>query len=330
MPASLYKVVPSELGLPVVISHKHPIILSLKVDKAKLDLTASPKTPYPIGFNLTALITPQIMYSSFTFVFGVAPANRVAYGTHVEKTSLASIPMELSLGHVRPKQLWTVSVIPKVPHEVIYHKSEARTFISRAKIAAAPTRDWLEDSQVIKTMAAPFKVEKRVGQKALGLGLHVELVSEDEWHNVPAWRTKTAKKEGLIAGLIEEFRNPGLQARELHVKLEADDETPTYGIDATFRYKWTADEENIADEDDSDESSASDESDSDHSDERYGLAHSGLFLRDTDTSLCRQLQLCLLGEQRVQVLALGLEVEQLPLQAQLGVQQLEHQRELEL
>lgn len=39
MPASLYKVVPSEMGLPIVISQKHPMILSLKVDNAKLDLT---------------------------------------------------------------------------------------------------------------------------------------------------------------------------------------------------------------------------------------------------------------------------------------------------
>lgn len=267
MPASLYKVVPTEMGLPVVISHKHPIVLSLKVDQAKLDLTASPKTAIPIGFNLTAQITPQVMYSSFTFMFGVAPANRVAYGTHVEKTSLASLPMEISIGHVRPKELWTLSIVPKVPHEVVLHKSEAKTFIARTKIAAAPTRDWLEDSKTIKTMAAPFRVEKRVGQKALGLGLHIELNSEDEWHRQPAWRSETAKKQGVIAALIEELRNPGLQARELHVTLEADEQTPTYGIDATFRYKWTADEENEADEDDSDESSATNESDSDESDE---------------------------------------------------------------
>ncbi|KAI1280670.1 Vitellogenin-5 [Halotydeus destructor] len=266
MPASLNKVVPSELGIPVIVAQKHPLILSLKVDSAKLDLTVHPKTPYPIGFNITAQLTPQVMYSSMTYVFGVSPAYRVAYGTHVEKTTVASLPMEITVGHIRPKNLWTVSLIPKVPHEVLYHNSEAKTFITRAKIASAPTRDWLEDSNTINTMAAPFKLEKQVGQDMLGLGLRVQLNSEDEWHNQPFWNSETAKQEGLVAALVEEIRNPGLQARELHVTLEADDETPTYGFDATFRYKWTADEENISDDDDSDESSQSDESDSDDSD----------------------------------------------------------------
>lgn len=267
MPASLYKVVPSEMGLPVVISHKHPIILSLKVDNAKLEIATHPRTPYPVGFNLTALLQPKIMYSSITFVFGVSPAYRVAYGTHVEKTTQVSLPIEIAVGHIRPKSLWTVSLTPDTPKEILYHKSEAKTFISRAKIASAPTRDWLEDSQTINTMPVPFQTEKKFGQDVLGLGLHIQLNSEDEWHNKPFWSTHTAKEHGIAAALVEVFRNPGLKPRELHVSLTPDDETPTHGIDLTFRYKWTADEENISDLDDSDESSASDESDSDESDE---------------------------------------------------------------
>jgi hypothetical protein len=266
MPGSFQKVVPSELGLPVVISHKHPIILSLKVDNLKLDLTAHPKTPKPIGFNITAQVTPQLIYSSLTYVFGLAPASRVAFGTHVEKTTQISLPIELSVGHVRPKNLWTVSAIPKIPHEVVYHKSEAKTFISRAKLATAPNRDWLENSQTISTQAVPFHAEKKIGQDLLGMGLRVELNSEDEWFHQSAWDSKTAHEHGIVAALVEVLRNPGLQARNLHVNLEADPKTPTYGFDATFRYKWTADEENINDIDDSDESSATDESDSDDSD----------------------------------------------------------------
>lgn len=267
MPASMYRVVPSQLGLPIVISHKHPIILSLKVDNAKLELTTHPRTPYPVGFNLTALIQPKIMYSSLTFVFGVSPAYRVAYGTHIEKTTQVTLPIEIAIGHVRPKSLWTISLTPDTPKEIVYHKCEAKTFISRAKIASAPTRDWLEDSHTINTMPAPFHVEKKMGHDLLGMGLRVQFNSEDEWHMKPFWSTETAKEHGMAAALVDLFRNPGLKPRELHVALTTDDETPTTGVDLTFRYKWTADEENISDLDDSDESSASDESDSDNSDE---------------------------------------------------------------
>ncbi len=267
MPSQLYKVVPSELGLPVVITHRHPVILSLKVENAKLQLETAPKAIYPTGANLTAQIHPSLYYSSYTFAFAVNPADRQAYGAHVEKTTQVTLPVEFSVGYVRPKNLLTWSVIPKVPNEVVYHNTESNTFIAKANIAGAPDRDWLQDSVVVKTMAVPFKYEKTVGQDLLGLGLRVQLNTENPWHEQPFYTSETAQKYGIVPALVEVWRNPGLVPRELHVQLEADREEPVSGYDFTLRYKWVAEDEEGADDDDSDESSASDESDSDDSDD---------------------------------------------------------------
>jgi hypothetical protein len=267
MPSQLYKVVPSELGLPVVITHRHPVILSLKVENAKLQLETAPKTIYPTGANLTAQIHPSLYYSSYTFAFAVNPADRQAYGAHVEKTTQVTLPVEFSVGYVRPKNLLTWSVIPKVPNEVVYHNTESNTFIAKANIAGAPDRDWLQDSVVVKTMAVPFKYEQTVGQDLLGLGLRVQLNTENPWHEQPFYTSETAQKYGIVPALVEVWRNPGLVPRELHVQLEADREEPVSGYDFTLRYKWVAEDEEGADDDDSDESSASDESDSDDSDD---------------------------------------------------------------
>jgi hypothetical protein len=267
MPSQLYKVVPSELGLPVVITHRHPVILSLKVENAKLQLETAPKAIYPTGANLTAQIHPSLYYSSYTFAFAVNPADRQAYGAHVEKTTQVTLPVEFSVGYVRPKNLLTWSVIPKVPNEVVYHNTESNTFIAKANIAGAPDRDWLQDSVVVKTMAVPFKYEQTVGQDLLGLGLRVQLNTENPWHEQPFYTSETAQKYGIVPALVEVWRNPGLVPRELHVQLEADREEPVSGYDFTLRYKWVAEDEEGADDDDSDESSASDESDSDDSDD---------------------------------------------------------------
>jgi hypothetical protein len=267
MPSQLYKVVPSELGLPIVITHRHPMILSLKVDNAKLSFETSPKTIYPTGVNVTAMVQPSFYYSSYSFMFAINPADRQSYGAHVEKSTQASMPMELSLGYVRPKNLFTFSYIPKVPQEIIYHKTQAKTFIAKANIAGAPDRDWLHDSEPIKTMPVPFQWEEKYGQETLGLGVRVQVNSENAWHDKPFYQSETAQKQGFIPAAVEAFRNPGLEARELHVQLEADQEQPTYGYDVTLKYKWVSDEEQGQDNDDSDESSASSESDSDESDE---------------------------------------------------------------
>jgi hypothetical protein len=267
MPSQLYKVVPSELGLPIVISHRHPMILSIKVDNAKLQFETSPKTIYPTGVNVTAQIQPSFFYSSYSFMFAVNPADRQSYGAHVEKSTQLTMPMEVSLGLVRPKNLVTFSYTPKVPQEIVYHKTQAKTFIAKASIAGAPDRNWLHDSEPIKTMPVPFQWEQSYGQESLGLGVKVQLNSEDSWHDKPFYLSETAQKQGLIPAAVEAFRNPGLEARELHVQLEADQDTPTYGLDLTLKYKWVSDEEQGQDDDDSDESSASGESDSDESDE---------------------------------------------------------------
>jgi hypothetical protein len=267
MPSQLYKVLPSELGLPVVVVHRHPTILSIKVEQAKLQIATAPKTVYPIGANLTALIQPSIFYSSYAFAFAVNPADRQAYGAHVEKTTQLTLPAEISIGYSRPKNLLTWSVIPKVPNEVVYHQTQSSTFIAKANIAGAPDRDWLQDSKEIKSMAVPFKHEKTIGQETLGLGLRVQLNTENPWAQEPLYSSETAKEHGIVAAAIEAWRNPGLAPRELHVQLESDAEEPITGYDFTARYKWIQDANEGKDNDDSDESSASSESDSDESDE---------------------------------------------------------------
>jgi hypothetical protein len=266
MPSQLYKVVPSELGLPVVITHRHPMILSLKVENAKLQLETAPKTIYPTGVNLTAQFQPSLYYSSYTFAFAINPADRQAYGTHVQKTTQVTFPVEFSIGYVRPKNLLTWSVIPRVSQEVVYHNTESNTFIAKANIAGAPDRDWLQDSQPIRTLAVPFKYENTVGQQLLGLGLRVQLNTENPWYEQPFYSSETAQQQGLVPALVEAWRNPGLTPRELHVQLESDRNEPVSGYDFTLRYKWVAEDSEGSDDDDSDESSASDESDSDESD----------------------------------------------------------------
>jgi hypothetical protein len=284
MPSQLYKVVPSEIGIPVVITHRHPLILSLKVDQAKLQLEVQPKTVYPIGANITAQFQPSIFYSSYVFAFAINTADRQAFGAHVEKTTHVTLPIEVSVGYSRPKNLLTWSVIPRVQNEIVYHQTQSHTFIAKANIAGAPDRDWLQDSQPIKTMAVPFKYQQTYGQELLGLGVRVEFNTENPWATQPIYSSQYSQQYGVIPALVDSWRNSDLSPRELHVQLESDRDEPITGYDFTLRYKWVSDEEESADYDDSDESSASDESDSDQSDESSDSKSSESNSSESDSS----------------------------------------------
>jgi len=269
MPSQLYKVVPSEIGLPIVVTQRHPIIFSLKVDSSKLQVASQPKTAFPIGANITAQIQPALYYSSYAFAFAINTADRQAYGTHIQKTSHVTFPTEISVGFSRPKNQLTWSVVPRET-EVVYHKTQTQTFIAKAAIVGAPDRDWLQEAHEVKQMAVPLKHEYSYGQELLGIGIRGQLNSENPWDYSPIqsiYNSETYEKHGLVASVVENWRNPGLYNRELHLQIEADREEPIQGYDFTLRYKWISDDEETEDNDDSDESSASDESDSDESDE---------------------------------------------------------------
>lgn len=242
MPNQLYKVVPSELGLPVVITQRHPTILSLKINKAKLqlDMPANGQAILPTGANLTVQMQPTIFHATYDFVFALSPATREAVGTHVQKTTRASFPVEISLGLKRNALSW--SVVPNVPQEVVHHHTEAKTFISKAAIASSPDRDWLEESVQIKTKRQPFQFERQYLKEQLGLGLRVQVQTENPLtQGKPLFRVETAKKHGVIAALIEMANTDELTPREVHILLESDEEKQVSGFDFNLRYKRVED-----------------------------------------------------------------------------------------
>jgi len=227
MPSSLQKVLPSEMGLPVVVSHKHPMIFSLKVNSAEM----KKKTH---GFELIADVEPKWLYSSYTFVFGVVPVQKTAVGTHVDKTTQASLPIKIRVEYSRPESKWAVELMPRVNHEVIYHKTEAKTFISNVKLANSPSRDWLETAQSIRSKeSSPVKTEKRIAHQDIPVAAKVYMETEEKIQNRKTIEKKIAKK-GLIPTMVEIFRNPGLNQREIKVKLETRE-----GEEPKMYFQWS-------------------------------------------------------------------------------------------
>ena len=230
MPSSLTKVIPSELGLPVVVSHKNPLIISIKVSNAKLDRKNG-------GFQISAELEPKFMHSSYTFLFGVVPAHKTAVGTHVEKTTQASLPVKIRVAYNQEANKWNVNIKPKAKHEVFYHKSEAKTFVSRVHAATTPSREWLETAQSIRNPEfSSAKMEKRLTYKNLPVAAQISLETEEKLQDQKVLEKKI-QKNGLIPTVVEIFQNAGLNAREVHVNLESEE------AESAFDYEWEMEKE---------------------------------------------------------------------------------------
>jgi hypothetical protein len=258
MPSSIMKVVPSELGLPVVVSHKNPLILSMKVRNAKLDRRN--------GFQVSGELEPKLMHSSYTFLFGVVPVHKTAVGTHVEKTTQASLPLKIRVAYKEQNNKWSVNITPKPKHEVFFHKSEAKTFVSRVHTATTPSREWLETAQSIRNPeTSNAKMEKRLTYKNLPVAAQISLETEEKLQD-PKVLEKKIQKNGLIPTVIEIFQNPGLNAREVHVNLESEQN------ESAFDYEWDMEkqmeEEPERKEDDSSDDYYFDSSEESHEEEQ--------------------------------------------------------------
>jgi len=232
-PNSFQKMVPSHMGLPIMVSHKHPIIISLKVNEARIQRKGEH------NIKVTIDMEPKMTVSAYTFLYGFGPADLTTVGTHVEKTTQVSLPLRVTLKHEEKNQ-WECTLESKMGHHVLTHKSEGKTFISTANMNSLPSRHWLESAQTIRRSdAAPVKTERRISpSEQFPVALKVSIDAE---HKIDMESLhKTVSNKGYLPAALEFFHKTGLRDRQVIVTLEQQKEKPV------LRFQWTMDEEKIA------------------------------------------------------------------------------------
>lgn len=171
MPSNMWHMVPSQLGLPVIVTHRTPIVASIRIDGAPNGQLTSNKVSqyyrqqatgsqipnnqghnfaFSNGLNITALVHPKIMHSNYRFMFAVEQANCDAYGVQVEKSHQLSLPMEVSVAYSQPKQLVSLAIEPKTPLRMIWTKEAAKTFVGQVSLAQQQADKWLGQEHLVR------------------------------------------------------------------------------------------------------------------------------------------------------------------------------------
>jgi len=171
MPSNMWHMVPSQLGLPIVVTHRTPIVASIKIDGSHNGQLTSTKLSQYLrqqatgqrvpnvrgqnfavmdGINITALVHPKIMYSNFRFMFAVEQSNSEAYGVQTEKSRQVSLPVEVSVAYSAEKQRVSLSAQPKTDSRMTWTKEAAKTFIGPLSLANSQPDNWLGQSHLIR------------------------------------------------------------------------------------------------------------------------------------------------------------------------------------
>ncbi|XP_022244466.1 vitellogenin-3-like [Limulus polyphemus] len=235
-PAGIFKVVPSEIGLPLLISHRRPIIFSLHIKNTRI-LSTSSSEGHPTTWKIAAHIRPSIFYSSHIFGIIVNPAEQKMYGATISSLNHVTLPIDFSLT-VKPRSTLSISVKPNFS-KVFYHKSDAGTFIKKSTLDVPVSENFLGNYVPIRTLPIPLKYDRRIGHNALGLGFSVRGLSETIWSDTPFYLSPTTTQKGYLAGLMEVINNPGKKYREFSVWIDQDHHQPITEYTITTHYEWS-------------------------------------------------------------------------------------------
>ncbi|XP_076308571.1 vitellogenin-2-like [Tachypleus tridentatus] len=237
-PSGMYKVVPSEIGLPLLISHRNPIILSVHVKNARIEIAPASSGLLPDVLKISSHIQPTIYSSCHASGIIVNPTEHTMHGVTVYQQSHVTLPIDVSFVVVKPYSTVSISVTPKA-NKIFHHKSDAGTFIRRSVVAVPVHEHFLGDYIPIRTLPVPLKYDREYGIEVLGLKFHIQGVAETIWSDTPFYWSPTSTQKGLLAGLIETIVNPGKRYREFSVWVHQDHHNPITEFKATAYYNRT-------------------------------------------------------------------------------------------
>ncbi|XP_076352688.1 vitellogenin-3-like [Tachypleus tridentatus] len=236
----IFEVVPSEIGFPLLVSNRRPFILSFHVKNVRYEVTSQSKD-LPTTWKITAHVRSSVFSSSHVFGIIVNPADQKMYGATISSLNHITLPIDFSLT-VKPYSTVSVSIKPNLA-KVFYHKSDAGTFIKKSTLDVPVSENFLGDYIPIRTLPIPLKYDWRIGHKTLGLGFHIQGVSETIWSDTPFYLSPTTTQMGYLAGFLELINNPGKKYREFSVWIDQDHHQPITEYTITAHYDWLEFEE---------------------------------------------------------------------------------------
>lgn len=240
LPHMYQSLIPSDIGLPVHVSKSHPLVMSLKIVNAKVEITSG-STP---SVNLTANITPQIWYSATTSVSVINTAVREAAGVLTTKKTIAGLPMRISAGYVPKYNLFTYSWMPEMGKTVLFHRNSIVSFQSYVQVDLDPRQSPLTKETQILSMPAPYIHRDFYGHPLIGMGLRFKSMSDrPQFGKTPLlWVSKLFNNwyssNGLIPYMLQSYTELSSYFHHVAVQLEQYSENPVQGFYGTFKYNW--------------------------------------------------------------------------------------------
>lgn len=249
MPKSSVFVVPNELGLPTVVRHLEPLIVSIKIRNARLHVTKVHETQIPLAFNLSAFVETSVYYNRYEALRTVIEGNQRAFGVEIPRKTNVNIPCNVTFAYSLPMKTFTMSVIPKVAplktNALFYHRVAPTVRFERINMFYTDVKS--SEMKLITRLSKPIQSQKTWNLKDLGLGLMIDTETETVL-STSFYESKTSKRESLLACWLSKIFTPTNGYEKIEIQLIKEHSQPI-GYEFTAQYDSLDGEEVGVDED---------------------------------------------------------------------------------
>ncbi|CAN8028719.1 unnamed protein product [Ixodes persulcatus] len=234
LPKQLYHAEPSPVGLHVVHTVQHPVLLSLKLDKLALNLQTAPGSLLPVSAKFTGTIHPSLFTTNQVRVFVPdlvgTPSPTVVLTDTKELNFKHTVEVEYNKEDAQQLQ---VSVKPHYGRVFLSAKCTEHV-LTPNKFFEPLTTPFLEYSKCIKSMAVPYTYEKTYGGEFLNVD--VSAVSHQPWSKPPFYKVLPQGTTRLDA-LLQWIASKTYKHNVISVDVKPYAADPVTEWTATFKYQ---------------------------------------------------------------------------------------------
>nr|ALC78840.1 vitellogenin-1 [Dermanyssus gallinae]WOF76305.1 vitellogenin 1 [Dermanyssus gallinae] len=226
VPTKAFHVEPSTIGLPIVHSTIHPVVLSVRYENIKIHYGNQESRVAPKTLEISGTVQPTILSFRQSRVFvsdKVGQKNPTVKTTDIKEFNVR-LAFRVVYEHT-PKRfrVHVKPVFDRVFHSGHCTELKLESAVLLKEELAAKT---VEYDKCIKSLYQPIRRNHQIAGEWSGMMLRLTGESHQPWSGLPMFAPSVVSSEGILGAIINRLSNKGMKHHTVSLYLETNNQQP--------------------------------------------------------------------------------------------------------
>lgn len=209
LPAKQYHVEPTTLGVPLVHSTLHPVVVSLRVDDLYVRYENRPNSVLPKRVYVSGTFHPAVLSLRQTLVFAADVQKLLSPSVVISDVKEVALKSKVIVSYYHPTKRLFAEVKPEFNRLLLTTHCVEHTLKKNLLLSEDPSEPWMDYGECVKSLPVPYLLNSELLGKELGMVVKVNGTSHKSWAGLSPFGSLWAKKEGSVQALLQALGNVG-------------------------------------------------------------------------------------------------------------------------